>query len=277
MIDNLLVVVTGASRGLGRAIAIAFHSIPTSSVKRIRTILMARSIDGLKETRRLIQQEHQSDRENEISINSFDLGDLDNLNHTLDNMFETLAKEDTIFDRVVFVNNAGSLGKLGTCLESNSLAEMKKAVDFNVTSSLWCTVRFAQFVASTANQKQQQCIGETTIVNISSLAAIQPLPGMAIYSSGKAARDMYHACLAKELERTDDEQTTGNIKILNYAPGPLETDMMVELQSAEGLDVSLKQSIQQNVVDTNKSATALVRLVLENSFTSGSHIDYFDL
>ena len=87
------------------------------------------------------------------------------------------------------------------------------------------------------------------------------------------ARDMYHACLAKELE--DGNSTF--LKTLNYAPGPLETDMATELRAAENLDASLQENFRQKLVDPNESANVLVRLVLENSFTNGSHVDFFDV
>ena len=85
---------------------------------------------------------------------------------------------------------------------------------------------------------------------------------------------MYHECFAKELEGADHK---ANIKILNYAPGPLETDMTTEVRACESLDRSLKTSFQQRLVDPGESAAVMVRLVLENAFVSGSHVDFYDV
>ena len=186
MANNLLLVVTGASRGLGRAIAVAFNQQPASYIK---TILLARSMDGLEETRKLILSGKQDNTQNDVTLHTVDMGDLESLNQCIDNVFEdttSTGNQSVFLDRMVFINNAGSLGKLGPCMESTSLEEMKMAVDLNVTSAMWTSVRFAQ----AANQWHGSLIGETTIVNISSLAAIQPLPTMGIYSAGKAVRKL---------------------------------------------------------------------------------------
>jgi sepiapterin reductase len=100
---------------------------------------------------------------------------------------------------------------------------------------------------------------------------------------------MYHACLAKELPAMDKSNdsataaatgtTAGNLclKYLNYAPGPLETDMTTQLRSEQHLDVNLKTFFQNTLIDPIDSARVLVRLVLENDFENGQHIDYYDI
>ena len=181
MATNLLLVVTGASRGLGRAIAVTFNRHPDPSIKYVKTLLIARSLSGLEETKTAILEQANSNRAKDISLHTIDLGDLDNLNEGLDSILETVTKES--FDRIIFINNAGSLGKLGPCWESQSIAELRRTVDLNITSALWTSVKFAQFAADRENS-----IRETTIVNISSLAAVQAMPSMGIYSSGKAVR-----------------------------------------------------------------------------------------
>lgn len=52
--------------------------------------------------------------------------------------------------------------------------------------------------------------GERCIVNISSLAAFEPLKGLAYYCVAKASREMYFRVLAKE---------DTSLNILNYSPG----------------------------------------------------------
>ena len=113
-----------------------------------------------------------------------------------------------------------------------------------------------------------------TIVNISSLAAVSAgFPGMGIYSAGKAAREMYHALLAK------DEENPNFLKVLNYAPGPLETSMTEDIKSSQGLyETDLQSSFRETqMLDPEDSARKLIRLLDANDFESGSHVDYFDL
>jgi sepiapterin reductase len=68
-----------------------------------------------------------------------------------------------------------------------------------------------------------------------------------------------------------------DIQILNYAPGPLETDMATEIWQAPLLDASLKPHYDKQLVDPDDSAARLVQLLLQGNFTSGQHIDYYDL
>jgi sepiapterin reductase len=271
-VTNLLLVITGASRGLGRAIANEFCGPSLSgywpSLRYIRAVLIARSTSGLEETRTAIEANtRKSDLNIRVDLHSIDLSDLNALDHKLDAVFQQIQNDQIKYDRVVLVNNAGSLGALGPCLESPSLSDMRQTVDFNVTSALWTTVRFGRFIRDDERTND----ATTTIVNISSLVAVQPFPTMAIYSAVKAARDSYQEAFAQELNGDT------NVKFLNYAPGPLETDMANELRKDARLDDNLKPHFQKTLIDPNASAKTLARLVAENSFESGKHIDYFDL
>jgi len=279
--SGVLLIVSGASRGLGRAIALAFcrHFAaevpppPPTSSSVLRIVLLARSLPALQDTKALLVQEMQKHSKSwitSVSVHAVDLGELSSLDSSLDEVLDQTSVMN--FDRLIFINNAGSLGQLGPCIAPRQeLSELQKTVDLNVTSSFWASVKFARFVKKHTQARKATAL----IVNISSLTAIQPFPSMGLYSAGKAARDMYHACLAKELEG-DQSSTTTVFKILNYAPGPLETDMTEEIRAAPELDPSLKPHYQKQLVDPNDSARVLVQVVAKNTFTSGSHVDYYD-
>jgi sepiapterin reductase len=268
---KLLLVVTGASRGLGKAIAKAFcKDTPTliQETIEVRAFLVARSQTGLQETEDLMLQQASGIKGRNLKVDCsqhvIDLGDLDALEINLDGLFAEMMNHVPDADHIIFINNAASLGHLGQCVESPSLADMRTNVDFNITSTLWTSVRFARFVRESASDT-----AVITIVNISALAAIQVFPTMGIYAAGKAARSHYHETLAKELHGSKK-----NIKVLNYAPGPLDTDMANEFLLAENLDTDLKPSFQQQLVDPDDSATKLVKLLAGRDFESGQHIDY---
>jgi sepiapterin reductase len=161
--------------------------------------------------------------------------------------------------------NAGSIGHIGASVDSPSLQDLRANVDLNITSALWLSVRFARHVRGTKDAPP--CI----IVQTSSLVAIKDFPSMAIYSAGKAARDKYHVVMAKEIGET------ANMKILNYAPGPLETDMVTEIRAAKDLDDSLRPHYAKEQLNPEDSANKLIQLLLSNDFESGAHIDYYDL
>ena len=56
------------------------------------------------------------------------------------------------------------------------------------------------------------------IIHVSSLCALEPFKSWGLYCTGKAGRDMFFRVLAAEYP---------NIRVLSYAPGPLDTNMQV--------------------------------------------------
>jgi sepiapterin reductase len=228
-----------------------------------------------------------------------DLSDLSRLDAAIDEILKPLQQQQQSSEgsELIFINNAGSLGHIGPAVVRDatavsslpsppplSLEGMQTAVDLNVTSSLWLSTRVAQFAANRHAQRQKPLFAPTTttatttIVNISSLVAVQPFPTLALYSAGKAARDSYHQALAKEHDNNNGSGRGGPIiKFLNYAPGPLETEMTTEIRNCEQLDDALKPHYSKELVDPSDSAKALVRLLYRGTFESGQHVDYYDL
>jgi short-subunit dehydrogenase len=356
--SSMLLLVTGASRGFGRAIA----TVASQHVSKLRSILVARSADGLQETaeamatmrtrtaRRMDPNEQEKVAGDDglvVSCHVMDLSDLDHLDDNLNNLLQqtiqlghddddendvapvtenaaaTRAANIQNYDHIVFINNAGSIGHIGLSWKSPSLQEMRENVDLNITSSLWTSVRFVRHITSLLEEEQSSLslasartkkttaatastssvtnqpalVPKITIVNVSSLVAIADFPTLGIYSAGKASRDKYHALLALELTKSaaaaaaavttpgsiadtssnTPSVTVPRIKILNYAPGPLETDMVTEIRQAPALDDSLKPQYEKTQLSPEQSAQKLVKLLLSNDFASGSHIDYYDL
>lgn len=88
------------------------------------------------------------------------------------------------------INNAGSLGDLNDSSNFN-LISVQRNMDLNVTSMLFLTSRVL-------HQLESHATG-LIIVNISSLAAIQPFECWGIYCVNKAARDMFIRVIAEEV------------------------------------------------------------------------------
>nr|XP_032813794.1 LOW QUALITY PROTEIN: sepiapterin reductase [Petromyzon marinus] len=110
------------------------------------------------------------------------------------------------------------------------------------------------------------------VVNVSSLCALTPYPSWAPYCSSRAARDMLHVVLATE---------EPHVRVLNYAPGPMDTDMQAEACVRTG-DAGLRGRLEKSraggaLVDPRDSAHALLRLLRADSFRSGAHVDYYDV
>ena len=124
------------------------------------------------------------------------------------------------------------------------------------------------------------------IVNISSICAIDPFSTMGVYCSGKAARDMFHKVLAKEYSEDDSDKSTAEekqqFKVLNWAPGPCDTEMTDVLSESPILDNKLHdyfESSKQNntLVKPEDSAKKLVELLRNDKYESEAHIDYYDV
>lgn len=260
-----LLIVTGASRGLGRSIALAFvrQYCKTDYCKTDnywKIWLLARDESGLQETRRQIHEIIIISDNLSVDCHVIDLSQLESLSNRMDSIL--LHSAPAQLSELHFINNAGTVGPIGPCRDL-SLAQMRTAFDFNVSSACWLSARIVQWATRT-----MQC-PRTVLVNISSLVAVQAFPSLAVYSAGKAARDLFHSALAQE-----EEQQV--VKVLNYAPGPLETDMTEQLRQAPLLDVSLQPHYQKQLVDPDDSATKLVDILFHQKFQSGQHLDYYD-
>lgn len=310
---NILLIVTGASRGFGRACALEFcrqrlqQHLQSYQHQRssIVVVLVGRSAVDLTETEQQLchlcsssERQHHEDgddaeratRRKNTSVVLLtrvvlaDLGDLNTLDGSVDQILSASAVDldnaNQGFDECVLINNAGSLGHIGPTTSTPSLSDMRQTIDLNVTSALWLSVRVGKWVQDHQQPSaSSSSLRKYNVVNVSSLVAIQPFPTLAIYSAGKAARDAYHNSLAQDY---DDENKNSSssvvIRILNYAPGPLEgTDMTQQLREAESLHSSIKPHYQQKLVDVHASAKALMDLLQSDNFQNGQHVDYYDL
>ena len=122
------------------------------------------------------------------------------------------------------------------------------------------------------------------LVNVSSITAVLPCVTMSLYCAGKAARDMYHAVLAEEQKKkpASSSQPYTPISVLNYAPGPMDTNMQATIREAEAADPTLgtvytDMKTEGKLVDCEVSAEKMVKILSTvNAYESGAHIDYFD-
>ena len=281
-----LIVVTGGSRGLGRALAVAAAEEACTNNSSFGALLLARNEKDMHVTERLVKAQYTTSR---VACIIADLADLTSLDATLDAAFSAatnmLFHEGRAPDRAILFNNAGSLGEIASITQLGTLKHLRNAIDLNVTSSAWVTVRFLKWIRGLAISTSNSSVpaSTTTIVNISSLAAIQPMETMGVYCAGKAARDMFHAVLGLEHPSSSfSTSSPATLKVLNYAPGPLDTDMQVELVSAPLLYAPTKE-IYSKMRSDHKSLTAdasarkCFKILRENTFLSGAHVDYYDV
>eukprot|EP01137_Pigoraptor_chileana_P036556 Opistho-2@32374 len=256
-----LCIITGASRGFGRS----FATLYASSVPSCCFILLSRDSDGLNETKRRVCDAANSAIE--VATIQADLGDIDSLPSRLDAVF---AKDSLFYSQswslITLVNNAATTGNLSAHVKDYSdVAEIRNYMDTNVTSVVALTSRFV---------RECRARSPCTIVNVSSLMAVMPFAGWGLYCTGKAARDMLHSVVSVE-------EKQHAVKVLNYAPGPLDTDMQ-RLARETLVDEEQRRAFEAmhnegRLLTADESASVLVRLLVEGSFESGKHIDYYDV
>lgn len=249
-------VVTGASQGIGRALAVEVSKLfgPKSLM-----LLLARNEQELAKTASLCE----SDRV-KVVFNSIDLGtaSLDEMNNVLSASLK--GREQTEFSKVLIFHNVGSLGNLA--VETNRMEnvnELRSYYNLNVFNVIALNTQFLKLFQGVEDR--------IIIINITSLCAIKPMGGMAYYCSGKAAREMYFRVLAEEKK---------NIKVLNYAPGPVET-AMIDFVIDEAVNDNLKDVFtsfknQGTLLAPEVTAKKCMKVLQAGAFAPGEHVDYFD-
>jgi sepiapterin reductase len=260
------IIITGASRGFGKAMALRFAKILRTP---LHFSLTGRSIADLENTRTEILSLREG-RETKCDLVAVDLGDLSQLTSSAAAIFKPYDELVTLgsYSRILFISNAGSLGPLcyiGTG-DTTNLALVANAVNLNLTSSCFLTSEV---------MRQYKGKAELTLVNISSLCAVQAFDSWGVYCAGKAARDMFYKVLAAENKSAD-------VRVLNYAPGPLDTDMQNEIRESPTAHRETQEYFKDlkskgQLVTCEESAAKCSAVIFQDEFESGDHIDFFDV
>lgn len=255
--------ITGASSGFGQAVAqllVKKSGLLEKATAGSKILLLSRNNAKMETTKSLMLQNGCAMDRFEVEQVSLDLS---NAMDTQNTVSEILGKLDKGYDYVFIFSNAGSVGDVSkSCLEYDwCISDYQGYFNVNVVSPIYIVTQFCQHFVNT------NCI----VIQVSSLAAVQPLPYIHVYCSAKAALDMFMKCLTLD---------NAKVKTLNYAPGPMDTDMGKELQKNSGAESTRKayQEMFDNgtIVKPVDSANKLFAIIQGNKFTSGDHVDYFD-
>ncbi|KAJ3417279.1 hypothetical protein HDV05_005735 [Chytridiales sp. JEL 0842] len=272
-----LFIITGASRGFGRSIAQAIASQDHHD-QASEIMLLGRNMQGLQETERIVQKLNPTLK---TSTHTVDFS-----SPTATTTFQSLLPPPNTYASVYLIHNAGSLGpllrarELGTSPNATE-EKLRSEMQVNILSPVLLTGVFLRWFTPTMTTTTTTQKGPTKVwvVNISSLAAIQPFDCWSLYALSKAARDMYFKNLA--LEEGLLVENKGRVKVLNYAPGPLDTDMQKQIRE-EMPDVELKGVFKEmheegKLVDPLDSAKVLLDLLIKERYVKGEHVDYYDV
>ena len=188
-LDNRVALVTGASRGIGRAVALGLAKAGAHVALAARRLPDLEDVAGVVTAlgRRALPVSAHTGRREEI-----------------DRLFDTVGSELGRLD--ILVNNAATNPTFGPLVEMDETA-WDKVMALNVKGYLLTAQRAARLMRAQ---------GRGSIVNVSSTGGLRASPGIGAYSVSKAAVIMLTRVLAREL-------ASAGIRVNAVAPALVET------------------------------------------------------
>jgi 3-oxoacyl-[acyl-carrier protein] reductase len=198
-LQDKVAIVTGASRGIGKAIALALASEGAS---------VAINYASSNAAAEAVAADIQDMGGQAIALQA-DVSKADQVESFIAAVMEKWGRVD------VLVNNAGITRD--TLLLRMGLEEWQAVIDLNLTGVFLCTKAISRIMLKQRSGR---------IINIASVAGQMGNPGQANYSAAKAGVIGFTKTVAKEL-------STRSITVNAVAPGFIETDMTEGLKADE--------------------------------------------
>lgn len=203
-------VITGSSKGIGKAIAVEFAN------KGYRVVLNARDEGELSEA---VNEVRKSLEGNEKRV-TYVAGDISQENvctSLIDHTIKTFGRID------VLVNNAG-IGGAQKHVQELSTAEWDYVIDVNLKGAFLCTREALKRMTYDSNNNSTR--NAYSIINISSVHESIPQPQSAPYSASKGGMEMLTKTVALEVAGR-------GVRVNGIAPGAIATDMNKDILEDE--------------------------------------------
>ena len=195
-LNGCVAVVTGASSGIGQAIAVDL------AAQGATVVATARRKDRLD----ALAAAHAN-----IHAVACDVADAESVKSMVAEVVSRFGRLD------ILVNNAG-LGLTGYATQI-TLEEWKEMVDVNVMGVLNCTHVALRHLIEAAKGPR----GVADIVNISSVAGRKALPGSSVYAATKFAVNAFSDGMRQEL-------ASKHVRVSIVAPGMTESEMIYKIR-----------------------------------------------
>ncbi|NLG84291.1 MAG: SDR family oxidoreductase [Firmicutes bacterium] len=183
--------VTGGSKGIGRAVALAL------AARGADVMVVGRDREDLRSVCEEINRLGRQARAACVDVSS-----REEVERLVNELVPAFGGVD------IYVNNAG-IPVLKHLLETTP-EEMDRVLDTNLKGAVYCLTGIARRMLE---QGRGGCIIVVTSIN-----ALWPLPGQAVYSATKAALEALVRCLAVDL-------APAGIRVNSVAPGAIRTAM----------------------------------------------------
>lgn len=228
--------VTGASRGIGEAIA------KTLAAHGAQVILTSRKIEGLKRVEAQIVQ--AGGKAGSVACHTGDMAQIASLFGELTALYPRLD---------ILVNNAGTNPFFGDVLSTDEKA-WDKTCDVNLKGYFF----MSQYAAKWMIQS-----GGGAIVNVASVNGVRPAPFQGVYSITKAGIIAMTKSFAKEL-------APQHIRVNALLPGLTDTKFTAALQNPDILKMVLPMIPLGRMAKPEEMAGAVLYLVSDAaSYTTG--------
>ncbi|MCO6450057.1 MAG: glucose 1-dehydrogenase [Caldilineales bacterium] len=231
-------IITGASRGIGEAIARAYAGAGAC------VVLSSRKLEGLEEVAASIRA--AGGQALAIAAHTGD-------SEAIANLVATATREFGGVD--ILVNNAATNPHFGPLLAADE-GQWDKILDVNVKG-------YFRLVRACVPEMRRR--GGGKIINMASVAGLKPQPMMGVYSVSKAAVLMLTQALAMELAGE-------NVQVNAIAPGFVKTKFSSALWANQSFhDAIVKTVPQQRMADAGEIiGIALYLASPASSFTTGA-------
>ena len=232
-IQGKVIVITGASRGLGEA---AGRQLAENGAK---VILAARKEDELKKVCDNITQNG-----GEAAYFAMDVADKDSVRALMEFAVEKYGCID------VLINNAGTMP--GSFLAKNNTDEWNALIDVNIKGVLYC-------IGAALPYMRERKTGH--IINVCSTAAHEEaIPGATVYYATKAAVKVISDGLRKE------ETIAGsNIRVTNFSPGAIDTELKYTVTDPEMRELVIQAYDNHSALSADEMARALLYAIGQDS------------
>ena len=227
-----LALVTGASSGIGKAIAHLFAKNQFTVLGATRSGIYQFSCD--------VHDQIQGALVIDIP---FDLSDLNSIKVTVGYIKDHYGRIDCL------VNSAGVAH--GSLIQMTRLEDLRRCMDINFVGQI-CII---QESIRLLRKSENPCI-----VNISSISAFRSDPGSIAYGASKAALNFATSVLSTELQRF-------HIRVNAIAPGITETPMLTQMSES-----SVRTQIDSADIKRVATPLQIAEVALFLSTKSSSHI-----
>ena len=237
-LKNKIALITGASRGIGEAIAIALSDYGA------QCILVSRKIQGLQKVKAKIEE-----RGGQADVFACHTGNLEQIS----DLFSGIVNR---YDRLdILINNAATNPYFGDMINADEKA-WDKTNEVNLKGPFFMIQHAAGVMAKS---------GGGAIVNVASINGVRPVPFQGIYSITKAGLISMTKAFAKEL-------AAKNIRVNALLPGLTETHFSEALiKNKKIYAAAIHQIPMGRHAQPKEMAGAVLYLVSDAaSFTTGT-------